>query len=117
MTETKRRKVTASLNPDQFADLEALMKEDGQTNLTFFVVYLINQEKKRRSEVITKKPVGRPKKEDEVIVYYPSPDLKFGNRNPYTKEAYQAYCIAHKQPMPDPMPEPLTKEELAKWDL
>ena len=76
-----RRKVVLSLNPIQFAELEALMLEDVQTNFTTFGVYLIMQEKKRREEEKRKRGVGRPKgsvdedgNEEEEPRIYPHPD-------------------------------------------
>ena len=41
------------------------MAEDFQTNKSAFFAYLVVQEKKRRSEEGGKRPVGRPKKEEE----------------------------------------------------
>jgi hypothetical protein len=103
-----RRKVTASLNLEQYTDLETLMKEDGQTNLTFFIVFLINQEKKRREN--TKRPVGRPRKEDkedeEEELWYPSPD---GGTTLYDKDELEAYYHYRNQPMP-PLPAPVKKK-------
>lgn len=110
-----RRKVTASLNPEQFAELEALMKEDGQTNYTFYLVYLIKQEGKRREAEKGKRAPGRPKKEDTEEVFYPSPDPN-GGRAPYSKEDWEAYFTFRKEEVP-PLPAPLTKEELKKWEV
>lgn len=105
-----RRKVTLSLNPDQFAELEALMKEDGQTNFTFFAVYLISREKKFRENEKMKR-AGRPKNEskDEPIVWYKAPD---GSRTPYSKDDLESYYAFRNMDMPD-----ITTFELYEGDL
>ena len=62
------RLVSLSLNLEQFAELEALMSEDKQTNFTFFCVQLIVNERKRRQGIITDgtaRPVGRPRKQQD----------------------------------------------------
>ena len=99
-----KRKVTLSLDIEQFNDLQALMKEDGQTNFTFYAVYLINQEKKARN----KPKAGRPKAVEEEVLYYPSPQK--GNKTPYTKQDLEAYYAFRNVEMP-PLPEPLPKED------
>jgi hypothetical protein len=106
---TNRRKVTASLSIDQHAELEKLMKEDGQTNLTFFIAYLINQEKKKREQERNRKPVGRPKKDEddepEEDLWYPSPD---GGTSLYTKDEWEAYYIYRNMQVPA-LPPPVKK--------
>jgi len=50
---------------------------------------------------------------DHILV-----EEELGNSGePYSKEALQAYYDFRHQPMPDPLPQPLSKEELRKWDL
>ena len=105
------RKVTASFSQDQFNDLQALMKEDGQTNLTFYLAYLISQEKKTRN----KRPVGRPRKEESGTVeelWYPAP--YDANAPPYTMDDLTAYYTYRGEAVP-PQPAPFTKEQLEKW--
>lgn len=109
-----KRKVILSLNDAQFADLKALMEEDNQDNFTFYGVYLIQQEKKRREAENNKRPVGRPKKEEVEDLWYPSPDPK--SSMPYREGELAGYYEIRKQVMP-PLPKPLTKEELKEWDL
>ena len=86
-----------------------------QENMSQYFGMMIAELTKWREEGKTRR-VGRPKKEDQEVVYYPSPDTKHGNRYPYTKDELEAYYMFHKEPMP-PLPEPLTKEELLKWEL
>lgn len=109
-----RRKVVASLNPEQFAVLDGLMKEDKQDNFTFYIAYLAMQERKRRDEESKKRGVGRPKAGKEEILYYPSPDKNVSY--PYTEDELRGYYDMRKEPMP-PLPAPLSKEELKKYDL
>lgn len=114
MTQNKKRKITASLNEEQFADFEMLMAEDKQDNISFYFAYLINQEVKRRAELKEKRSPGRPPKKEDEDVYYPAP---YEGGAPYKLVDLKAYYDFRKQPLPDPLPRPLTKEELAKWDL
>ena len=107
-----RRKVILSLNPVQFADLEALMAEDGQDNFTFYGAYLINQEKKRREGERSKSKVGRPKSEPKEQLWYPCPDTH--GTMPYTEDELRGYYEIRGEKMP-PLPIPYTKEELKKW--
>ena len=111
-----RRRVTLSLNPDQFRELEILMEEDGQTNFTFYIVFLILQEKKRRMEGIktAKNPVGRPKTtvEAEDLNFYPAP---YKGGAPYKRVDLEAYYDFRKEVMP-PLPKPLTAEEIKKYE-
>lgn len=109
-----RRKVVLSLNEEQFADLEALMKEDKQDNFTYYGVYLIQQEKKRREAERAKVGRGRPRKEEQEVVYYPCPfdDSVF----PYTMAEIEGYYALRKEEVPANL-KPLTKEELKKFDL
>jgi len=109
-----RRKVVLSLNEAQFADLEALMKEDMQDNFTFYGVFLIQQEKKRRELEKSKVGRGRPKKDEPEILYYPCP--YDANVYPYTREELEGYYQLRKEEVPADA-KPLTKEELKKFDL
>lgn len=109
-----RRKVTMSFTEDQFKDLEDLMKEDKQDNFTYYGVFLIQQEKKRRLAEQTKRSPGRPRKDEPEVFYYPCPyDPEV---YPYTKEEIEGYYALRKQEVPADL-KPLSKEELKKWDL
>ena len=55
------KRILISLSPIQVEGLEALMREDLQSNVSAYVGFLISQEKKHRQETI-KNPVGRPRK-------------------------------------------------------
>lgn len=113
---SERRKVVASLNPDQYRVLRGLMEEDHQDNYTFYIAYLAIQERKRRDEDKGKRKPGRPVVgSTEEIVYYPSPDKHVSF--PYTLDELRGYYEMRKEPLPDPLPAPLTKEELKKYDL
>lgn len=117
-TKQKLRRYWVSANEQQVEALEKLMAEDMQTNVSAYFGFLIAEVTKMRGERKEKKPVGRPKKGEEEVVYYPSPDVKFGNRAPYTKEAWEAYWDIHEKWEPRPeLPPPLTKEELKAWDM
>lgn len=109
-----RKILRISLKPEQNDLLEKLMADVHQTNKSAFIVYLLANEEKARENVIVKRAVGRPKKEEEETIYYPAP---YEGGAPYDKPAFEAYYAFRKQPLPDPMPKPLTKEELQKWDL
>lgn len=107
-----RRKVTMSFTEDQFADLEALMREDKQDNFTYYGVFLIQQEKKRRDGERNKPKAGRPKKEDEVIEFYPCPYNP--ESYPYTMSELTGYYQIRHEEVPKDI-KPLTKVELQKW--
>lgn len=109
-----RRKVTMSFTEDQFKDLEALMREDKQDNFTYYGVFLIQQERKRRDAERSKVGRGRPTKEKEVIDYYPCP--YDANVFPYTLAELEGYYQLRKEEVPKDV-RPLTKEELKKFDL
>lgn len=47
---TEKRRITITLNENQYNNLMDLMDEDSQTNMTYYFIYLIQQEKKRRLE-------------------------------------------------------------------
>ena len=111
------KRIIISLNEKQEVALDKLMADDMEMNRSGYIGRLITQESLRRTEGKEKRSVGRPKKEEVPEVYYPSPDLQYGNRNPYTLENLRGYYSIRKQPLPDPLPEPLSKEELLKWDL
>lgn len=108
------KKIHITLNDLQLEALDKLMAEDLETNRSAYLGRFIAQEVARREESAKKRPVGRPKKEEEEEVFYPAP---YKGGAPYSRDALQAYYDFRKQPMPDPMPQPLTKEELKKWDL
>jgi hypothetical protein len=110
MKRSNKRRVTLSLSLEQFTELTLLMEEDGQDNFTFYAVYLINQEKKRRAEAVEapKKAVGRPKKEkedDEDPTLYPAP---YDGGGTYTRAELESYYAFHNKPMP-PLPKPVKK--------
>lgn len=110
----ERRRVTVSLDPLQFAELESLMKEDGQTNYTFYYVYLVKQERNRRMEITTKRPVGRPKGTSNTLEdtnLYPAP---YKGGGAYTKDDWIGYYEFRKEEVP-PLPDPLTPAEIAKF--
>lgn len=109
-----RRKVTMSFTDDQFADLQALMREDKQDNFTFYGVFLIQQEKKRREVERSKVGRGRPKQEVTETLYYPCPYDE--NIYPYTMSELEGYYALRKEEVPKDL-KPLTKEELRKFDL
>jgi len=112
----EKRRVTLSLPLDQYRELEILMEEDGQTNFTYYGIYLIQQEKKRRLEPVStgKRPVGRPKLavEEEDTNLYPAP---YKGGGVYNKEDYEGYFTFRNQPIP-PLPKPLTTKELEKYE-
>ena len=108
-----RRKVTMSLTEEQFKDLDELMKEDKQDNFTFYGVFLIQQEKKRRENERSKVGRGRPKKEgeeDKEVLYYPAPYDP--EAPPYTMDDLEAYYSFSNQKVPE-QPRPFTKEDLS----
>lgn len=55
-------RVTISLNTQQLALLDKMMREDHQTNRSTYIVYLMSQEEKAR----TRRPAGRPRKNEDV---------------------------------------------------
>lgn len=107
-----RRKVTMSFTEEQFKDLEALMREDKQDNFTYYGVFLIQQEKKRRDSERNKVGRGRPKKEAEEELYYPCPYDP--ESFPYTMSELTGYYQIRKEEVPKDI-KPLTKAELQKW--
>lgn len=106
-----KRKVILSLNEAQFADLQALMVEDNQDNFTFYGVYLIQQEKKRREADRTRRPVGRPKKEEEKEEYYANPENP--KQYPYTMSELIGYYQIRNKKVPEGL-NPIPTEELSK---
>lgn len=113
----KIKRVVILLDSIQLDDLNAIMEEDHESNKSSYIVRLITQEFKRREQEKNKRSsIGRPKKEPEKIVYYPSPDLKYGNRNPYTLEAWNQYWDINEKWEKDgkrpPLPPPMTDEEV-----
>jgi len=112
MEEITRRRITITLNTNQFRNLENLMNEDNQTNFTYYFIYLIQQEKRNRQENKTsKKPVGRPKKEEDNN-FYPAP---YAGGGLYTREELEGYYEFRGEAVP-PLPEPLTSEEKKKYN-
>ena len=110
------KRITATLDDNQFIELQKLMEQDGQKNFTFYFVYLIMQEKKRREDFVAniKRPVGRPKKIDEIedTNQYPAP---YKGGAPYSAQDLELYYDFRNVPMP-PLPKPLTAEEISKFD-
>lgn len=107
------KKLIITLNDIKLKALNELMKADMETNKSAYVGRLITQEVIRRSEEAKKRGVGRPVKEKEEDLYYPAP---YEGGAPYKKEDWLNYFAFRKEPAPE-LPEPLTKEELKKWDL
>lgn len=111
-----KRRITITLDDNQFRELEILMEEDGQNNFTYYFVYLIMQEKKRRNDpqVQAKRPVGRPPKAkvEEDTNRYPAP---YKGGGAYTKDEWEAYFEFRKKEVP-PLPKPLTKSQLEKYN-
>lgn len=67
-------KILLTLSPAQLEAFTNLMVEDLQTNKSAYFAYLIAQEQKRRREPVeTKRPPGRPRK-DENVAYGDFPD-------------------------------------------
>ena len=116
MISKDKRRITITLNTNQYRNLQMLMSEDEQTNLTYYFIFLIQQEKKRREEemVNRKKPVGRPKKEteEEDTNLYPAP---YSGGGAYTKNDWIAWYEFRGQDVP-PLPAPLNAEELKKYE-
>ena len=116
MRKENKQRITITLDDNQLRELEILMEEDGQTVFTTYFVYLIMQEKKRRVEGAPhiKRPVGRPKKEEveEDTNMYPAP---YEGGGAYTRLELEAWYAFRDKKMP-PMPKPLTKEELKKYN-
>ena len=110
----EKRRITITLDKVQEAELQSLMKEDGQTNLTFYYVYLVKQERNRRMEITTKRPVGRPKASEKVedTNLYPAP---YKGGGVYTREDWIGYYEFRKEEVP-PLPDPLTPAEIAKYN-
>jgi len=116
---TNIKKISLNLDIDtQLRVLETLMAEDGQTNLSAYIVYLIYQEKKRREGKTdtfgTKRPVGRPRKVEVEVDknLYPAP---YKGGAPYTAETLEQYYEFQKKEQP-PLPKPLTNDEIAKYN-
>ena len=109
-----RRKVTMSFTEEQFKDLEALMREDKQDNFTYYGVFLIQQERKRRDGERSKVGRGRPTKEKDETQYFPCP--YDANVYPYTMSELEGYYALRKEEVPKDV-RPLTREELKKFDL
>lgn len=113
----KIKKISVNLDLDtQWRVLETLMDEDGQKNITAYIVYLIYQEKKRREGLLEapKRPVGRPKKvaEEEDTNRYPAP---YEGGGAYTRQEWEAYFEFRNESVP-PLPKPLSAEELKKYE-
>jgi hypothetical protein len=89
--------------------LNKLMKEDMEANVSAYIGRMITQEVLRRDN---KKPVGRPKKEDEKEEYYPCPYNP--DSFPYTKSELIGYYQFRQEEVPEGV-KPLTKKELEKW--
>jgi len=110
-----KKRITITLDEVQQRELEILMEEDGQTIFNAYFVYLIMQEKKRRGAPLEgKRPVGRPKKEvpEEDTNLYPAP---YKGGGAYTHDELEAWYAYRDKTMP-PLPKPLTKEELKKYN-
>jgi len=113
-----KRKITISLDQSQERELEILMAQDGQKNFTYYFVYLIMQEKKRRVDGVQldKRLVGRPRKSDDSLTEdtnkYPSP---YKGGAPYSKQDLEMYYDFRNVPMP-PLPKPLTKAQIKEFD-
>lgn len=103
------KRIIITLNKLQLEALNKLMDMDMETNVSAYMGRFITQETLRRD---SKKPVGRPKKEDEKLEYYPCPYNP--ESYPYTMSELTAYYDIRKEKVPEDV-RPLTKEELKKW--
>lgn len=100
MTETEKsvskkrnpnfRIVALSLTLSQFADLQALMKEDNIGNFTFFVYSLILAEKKRR---LSARGLGRPRK---TIAPDQDPNRPRTIRNPFVDNPNEEHYMVNE---------------------
>ncbi len=70
-----RKIVALSLNEEQYAILRELMEQDHATNFTAFVWQCIVNEKKAREAEKSKRPVGRPRKDDDDDDIFTKPDF------------------------------------------
>ena len=111
---TKVKQFNVSVNAEQLEALEKMMKEDMQTNISQYFGLLISEVWKMREGGKNKRPVGRPKKEEEEVLWYPAPYDK--NSPPYTMDDLTAYYTFRSENVPEGLV-PLTKEELKKWDM
>jgi len=80
------------------------------------VIELQKLKGKRREDFVAniKRPVGRPKKIDEIedTNQYPAP---YKGGAPYSAQDLELYYDFRNVPMP-PLPKPLTAEEISKFD-
>lgn len=60
-----KKRILISLTSAHEEALEKMMTEDGHDNTSYFIGGLIGNEWKRREAEKAKRPVGRPRKEDE----------------------------------------------------
>lgn len=91
--------------------LEEMMATDLHDSYSVFINYLIVEEKKRRDEAKNRKPVGRPKKEQEEepedydwegpIYYHPGKMLNQEKGELVTKSVYESYYLYRNLPIPD----------------
>lgn len=103
------KRVIITLNDLQLEALKKLMETDMETNVSAYMGRFITQEVLRREN---KKPVGRPKKGEEVVEYYPCPYNP--ESYPYTMSELEGYYGIRHEEVPKNI-KPLTKEELKKW--
>jgi hypothetical protein len=85
-----------------------------QTNVSSYFGFLIAEVSKMREGAKSKRPVGRPKKEEEEELWYPAP--YDANAPPYRMQDLEAYYGSRKEEVP-PQPAPFTKEELKRWEM
>ena len=109
----KGKRVIITLNNLQEKALIDMMKEDLETNRSSYVGRLITQEYVKRTKVVEKRPVGRPKKEVEVEDknMYPAP---YEGGVPFSRQDFEMYYEFRNQEIP-PLPDPLTEAELKKY--
>lgn len=114
MNKPVKRRVTILLDDNQFRELQILMEHSGMTSYTQYLIGLIYKEKHGELGGGAKRPVGRPKKIDdqEDKTLYPAPYIGGGA---YTRGDWEGYYEFRGLEVP-PLPKPLTKEELKKYN-
>jgi len=105
------KRIIITLNDLQVEALDRLMQADMETNRSAYMSRFITQETLRREN---KKPLGRPKKEEQEELLYPNPDKHA--TFPMTEAELIGYYQIRGEKMLE-LPTPLTKEELKAWDL
>lgn len=106
------KRIIIRLSDEKEVMLAEMMREDNEADepVAPYIARLISKEKTRRDELKNKRPVGRPKKEEEnhedydwegPVYYHPGKMLNQEKGELVVRSEYESYYIMKNQPIPE----------------